>query len=70
MGCLGGGSAPDPPPPPAPPPIPSVVDEGVRRKRESIRQRMLAAVGRGGTILTRGLFDEDENFQTLLGGGE
>jgi hypothetical protein len=62
----GSKSVPPPPPPPPPPAMPSELDSGVLRKREAERRRMAAAVGRSGTILTRGLFEQDE-FKTILG---
>ena len=71
MGFLGMGSSPSiptPPPPPPPPATPSLVDESVLRKREAQRKKIAAAVGREGTILTRGLFEQDETKKTILGG--
>jgi hypothetical protein len=45
-----GGGAPKPPPPPTP--ISTPVELDVKAKEESYRKKMLARVGRQGTILT------------------
>ena len=54
--CGGGPSIPTPPPPPAPPPAPPTpVDPAVQKARSDEAQRLKAARGRQGTIVTGSL---------------
>lgn len=54
-----------PPPPPPPPPVPE--DVQIQQKKERERKRILARVGREGTILTSTLGRQDTEKATLLG---
>lgn len=68
MGGLFGGEKPKAPKPMAPPAMPTEISPEVIRKGEDRRRKMLAALGRRGTILT-GALGEPTVGKATLGAG-
>ena len=62
-----GGGKVDAPPPSSPTPTPREIDEEQKAKDRARRRQRIAALGRGGTILTESSGPTGQS--TLLGGG-